>query len=232
MTREQQLLENLHRVRTEIAELCAKYDRDGSDVTLVGVTKTWPSSDARILIEAGLADIGENKEQEATRKRDELKDLDFTLHFLGGIQSNKIAKIARCADVVHSLDRQDHAVKLGAAATAIGRNITALVQVDFAEGEVEGRSGVAPSEVLAMAAAIHEIAGLTLGGVMTVAPLDVEPRGIFDHLHQLALEVQTEFPHATIISAGMSADLEAAIAAGATHVRIGSALLGNRTYVQ
>jgi pyridoxal phosphate enzyme (YggS family) len=234
VTRRDELAAGLADVETRIAAACADAGRDRSEITLVVVTKTYPASDVQLLAGLGVADVGENRHPEAGRKLDELRamaaDPDAPLprwHFLGGLQTNKAGAVARYADVVHSVDRVKLAGALARGADAAGRTLTCLVQVDF-DSTDDGRSGVVPAGIPDVAAAIASSEHLELGGLMTVAPLGDDPRPHFDHLVRLSADLRADHPDARIISAGMSGDFEAAIAAGATHLRIGRSILGDR----
>jgi PLP dependent protein len=222
-----------------IAAACAAAGRPAGEVTLIAVTKTFPSSDVRLLVELGVLDIGENRDQEAARKVRETAGLEPRprWHFVGQLQVNKAKSVVRYADVVHSVDRLRLVQALGARARAAGRVVTCLVQVDLdprlgvPEGNPSGpdRGGARPDEVPALADAIATEDGLLLGGVMAVAPLGAPPRPAFRELAEVAAVVRGAHTGATIISAGMTGDLEEAIAEGATHVRVGTALLGGRS---
>jgi pyridoxal phosphate enzyme (YggS family) len=202
--------------------------RDPGEVTLVAVTKTFPASDVRLLSELGVRDVGENRDQDAAPKAAECADLGpvLTWHFIGQLQTNKAASVVRYAGVVHSVDRLRLVRALGAAARKAERSVTCLIQVSLDAGE--GRGGVPEPEVAALAAAVAGEDGLALGGVMAMAPLGVPPAEAFAPLPRIAGAVRASYPEAVIVSAGMSGDLEDAIAAGATHVRVGTALLGGR----
>jgi PLP dependent protein len=228
--RADELRANLKAVRTRIVAACQAAGRPGDDVTLIAVTKTFPASDVRLLVELGVTDIGENKDQEAARKAAECGDLDPRprWHFVGQLQVNKARSVVRYADVVHSVDRLRLCEVLGARARAADRVITCLVQVDLDPEPDPERGGAAPGDVPLLADAVAAEGGLTLGGVMAVAPLGAPPRPAFRRLAEVAGAVRAAHPHATIISAGMTGDLEEAIAEGATHVRVGTALLGAR----
>ncbi len=225
-TRTQQLADGLRRTRERIAAACLAVHRDPDDVTLVVVTKTFPASDIRLLAELGVRDIGENRDQEAAPKAAACSDLDLTWHFVGQLQTNKAHSVARYADVVHSLDRPRVVAALGNAAVAVGREIAALVQVGLdRSGE---RAGADVDDVPRLADLVAQTPGLRLAGVMAVAPLGADPGPAYDRLADLARRVRALHPDATWVSAGMSGDLEAAIAYGATHARVGSAILGSR----
>lgn len=225
MTRRDELAAGLADTERRIAAACDTAGRRRDDITLVVVTKTYPASDVDLLAELGVVDVGENRHPEAGDKADEVA-ASMRWHFLGGLQTNKAGPVARYADVVHSVDRVKLVNSLSRGAEAAGRSLTCLVQVDF--GVVDGRSGVAPDGVPALAEAIAAADHLVLGGLMTVAPLGDDPAPHFDHLARLSSELQRDHPGATMISAGMSGDFEEAVAAGATHLRIGRSVLGER----
>ncbi|MGA9834063.1 MAG: alanine racemase, partial [Trebonia sp.] len=149
-------------------------------------------------------------------------------HFVGQLQTNKASSVAGYADVVHSVDRVRLVRALGAAARKAGRELTCLVQVDLDTPADPARGGVPPGQVREIAEAIEAEQNLILGGVMAIAPLGTDPARAFAPLRPCSLAVRAVNPAAAIISAGMSGDLEAAIGNGATHVRIGTALLGAR----
>jgi PLP dependent protein len=195
-------------------------------VTLIAVTKTWPASDVRLLAGLGIRDVGENRDAEAAPKAALCRDLDLSWHFIGQLQTNKCASVARYAAVVHSVDRMRLIRALGEAARRAGRVIDCLVEVSL-DGD-PARGGATDAEVPALAEALTAEPGLVLRGVMAVAPLGMAPDRAFAKLAESAEVVRAVCPAATVISAGMSGDLEAAVAAGATHLRIGTALLGDR----
>ncbi|WP_156184883.1 YggS family pyridoxal phosphate-dependent enzyme [Allosalinactinospora lopnorensis] len=223
---------NLRALRERVDTACEKAGRSGGDVTIIAVTKTYPASDVRVLAELGICDIGENRDQEAALKAAECRDLDLRWHFVGQLQTNKARSVARYADVVHSVDRARLARALGARVRAEERELTCLVQVNLDPGSAAGvlgpRGGVDPRDAVALADAIAAEEELSVGGVMAVAPRGEEPAGAFERLYAVASEVRDRYPQATVISAGMSGDLEAAVEHGATHLRVGTALLGNR----
>ena len=220
---------NLAVVRDRIADACKAVGRSPDEVTLTVVTKFFPESDVRLLAELGIRDVGENRHQEAEEKAAASADLGLRWHFVGSLQSNKAAAVAAYADVVESVDRPKLLKGLSRGANQRDALVDCLVQVNLdPPGDGRGRGGAAPDDVVPLAEAVALADGLRLRGVMAVAPLDVDPAPAFARLADLAAEVRTISPDATWISAGMSADLEAAITAGATHVRIGSAVLGPR----
>lgn len=226
MTRKDDLAANLMAVRERIAKACDSAGRSPDEVTLIAVTKTFPASDVRLLAELGIADVAENRDQEARPKAAECGDLDLTWHFVGQLQTNKARSVVSYADVVHSIDRTRLVAALSRAATGAGRTVRCLIQVSL--DDAEGRGGVRPGGVMEIAAALDAAEGLELGGVMAVAPLGADPLPAFARLAEISNSLREEYPAAKTVSAGMSADLEAAIASGATHVRVGTALLGGR----
>ena len=225
----EELALRLAEVRGRIAKACEAAGREASELTLIAVTKTRPASDVRLLSELGVTDIGENRDAEAAPKAAECADMgleNLTWHFIGQLQTNKCASVARYASVVHSVDRQRLIGALGKAARRAGRVIECLVEVSL-DGD-PARGGAVAGEVPALAEALAAEEGLVLGGVMAVAPLSMPPADAFARLRVSAAAVREVRPDATVISAGMSGDLEAAVEAGATHLRIGTALLGDR----
>jgi PLP dependent protein len=227
-TRKAELAGRLDAVRARITAACEAVGRASDEVTLIAVTKTYPASDVALLCELGACEIGENRDQEAAPKAAECASLGVpvTWHFVGQLQTNKVASVVEYAAVVHSVDRLRLVGALGSRARQAGRVVTCLVQVSL-DGDPE-RGGAFGPQVAAVADAIAEQGGLVLGGVMAVAPLGIEAGVAFRELSRVADTVRSAHPDAVMISAGMSADLEQAIEAGATHVRVGTALLGGR----
>ncbi len=225
-SRRDELVVRLIAVRQRIAAACEAAGRDPSEVTLIAVTKTFPASDVRLLSGLGVTDIGENRDAEAAPKAAQCTDLELTWHFIGQLQTNKAASVARYAAFVHSVDRMRLIRALGTAARRAERPIQCLVEVSL-DGD-PARGGAVASEVPALAEALEDESGLVLAGVMAIAPLGMSPRAAFANLLDSAAAVRAVRPAATVISAGMSGDLEDAVAAGATHLRIGTALLGDR----
>lgn len=224
--RSAEIAANLERVEQRVAAACAAAGRARDDVLVVAVTKTFPADDVRRLAALGVTHVGENRTAELEAKAAACPDLDLTWHFVGQLQTNKAAVAAAHAHVVHSIDRARLVTALDKAAARAGRRLTALVQVDLS-GQ-PGRGGAAPADVDALAAAVAATTHLDLGGVMAVAPLGADPARAFATLAGIAARIRAAYPEATVVSAGMSGDLEAAVAAGATHLRVGSALLGSR----
>jgi pyridoxal phosphate enzyme (YggS family) len=229
VTRREEIARGLASVEERIGRACDASGRSREEITLVVVTKYFPASDIDLLVDLGVRAVGENKDQEARAKLAEVAARDrIEVHFVGQLQSNKAASVARYADVVHSVDRMRlvRALARGVQrADRGGGHVTALVQVSL-DG-AEGRAGALPQDVPALA---DEVAasGLRLGGVMAVAPLDEDPDLAFARLEKVSHDLRGTHPDASWISAGMSADLEHAVAHGATHLRVGSAILGSR----
>jgi PLP dependent protein len=226
--RKAELARRLDSVHARIAAACDAAGRSSGEVTLIAVTKTYPVSDIALLCELGACDIGENRDQEAAPKAAECAALGVpvTWHFVGQLQTNKVASVVSYASVIHSVDRLRLVGAIGSRARRAGRSVTCLVQVSL-DGDTD-RGGAFGPQVTAVADAIAAEEGLVLGGVMAVAPLQTDAAVAFRQLGKVAGAVQSAHPGAVMISAGMSADLEQAIEAGATHVRVGTALLGGR----
>jgi PLP dependent protein len=225
------LAARLAATRSRIAAACATAGRDPAEITLIAVTKTYPASDVLALAGLGVPDFGENRDQEAAKKAAEVAAAGqpVTWHFIGQLQTNKAHSVARYADVVHSVDRLRLVRALGTAARAAGRGLTCLVQASLDPAATAAdRGGVPPAGLAEVAAAIEAEEGLTLGGLMAVAPRYADPKAAFAPLRELSDVIRSVNPSATVVSAGMSGDLEAAVEGGATHLRIGTALLGDR----
>jgi PLP dependent protein len=234
-SRRDEVAAGLSAVRDRIAGACDAAGRDASDVHLIVVTKTFPAQDIRVLAELGVTDVGENKHQEAAGKHAECADLDLTWHFVGALQTNKAAAVAEYADVVHSVDRMRLVRALGKATERTGRPLRCLLQVNLDEGEQPARgrsgsrrSGARPRQVSELADELAAHRQLQLAGVMGVAPPDGDTEAAFATLADVGASVRSRHPGATMVSAGMSGDLEVAVRHGATHVRVGSAVLGER----
>src|SRR4051812_14471383 len=227
--RTEEISHNLDVLERRITAACAAANRARDDITLIAVTKTFPSDDVRRLVGLGVRDIGENRDQEAAPKAAALADLDVRWHFVGRLQTNKCRSVATYAHAVHSVDRRQLVQALADAAAQNGRTVNVFVQVSL-DGD-PARGGVDAAEVSAVADHVAMATGLELLGVMAVAPLGGDPAQSLNRLADVAARVRADHPGATAISAGMSGDLEAALGAGATHVRVGTALLGVRPQV-
>ena len=234
MDRQTELAQNLSEVNRDIDAACQKFGRDRNEVRLIVVTKTWPASDVELLAKLGVTDVGENRDQEAKPKHGEVT-ADLTWHAIGQLQTNKAKSVATWADVVHSVDRVDLVNALAKAVTVRTKPLRCLIQVNLdpkseSSESFEHRGGADDSDVLELAKLISGTPNLELSGVMGVAPLDADPEPAFSRLRELSAKLSSVYPDATWISAGMSGDYELAIKHGATHLRIGSSVLGHRAY--
>jgi pyridoxal phosphate enzyme (YggS family) len=223
------LEENLRAVRARIAAAARAAGRNPGSVALLAVSKTWPAADVRALAGLGQRDFGENRAQELLEKAAELDGVPIRWHFVGQLQRNKAAAVARLGAVVHSVDRSSLADVLDRAGRERGP-IEVFLQVHLGgrPGGTAARGGALPADVPALADLVGNSPGLRLRGLMAVAPRDEDSRSAFDRLAALAARVRADHPEADELSAGMSGDLEAAIAAGATIVRVGTAIFGDR----
>jgi pyridoxal phosphate enzyme (YggS family) len=217
------LADRLAAVDAAIADAAHAAGRDPGELTRIVVTKFHPASLVAELARLGVRDVGENRHQEAVEKASELADLELTWHFVGQLQSNKARQVRGYARVVHSIDRPSLVTALS---SDDGMSVGCFVEVDLS-GE-PGRGGVAPDEVERIADAVAEAPGLRLLGVMAVAPLGAEAREAFARLRTVSDRIRQSHPDAVSISAGMSGDFADAILEGATHLRIGTAITGNR----
>ncbi|WP_255308291.1 YggS family pyridoxal phosphate-dependent enzyme [Streptomyces marincola] len=233
--REAELAANLARVEERVTRACDAAGRARADVTLIVVTKTYPAEDVRRLAALGVRHVAENRDQEAAAKAAACADLPLNWHFVGQLQTNKVRSVTSYARCVHSVDRVRLVHALSSAVVNAGRPpLDCLVQVALEKkpGDSGGRGGVAPEGVEELVTALAGAPGLRAAGLMTVAPLSGryagEPAAAFERLWEMSRDLRARHPAANMVSAGMSADLEQAIAAGATHVRVGSAVLGVR----
>lgn len=246
--RRAELARNLAWVRERIERACQVVGRVPTEITLIAVTKTFPVSDVALLAELGLRDMGENRDGEARGKAERLTGLRW--HFVGQLQRNKCRSVATYADVVHSVDRPQLVDALARASAEVRRKpLGVLMQVDLdrtLHGQTSHhdrlshidhieptdpthrRAGVSPDGAIELAERIRQYPALTLHGVMGIAPQDGDPLAAFSQLKAVSEQLRSVTKSANWISAGMSNDLIQAVAAGATHVRVGSALLGIR----
>jgi pyridoxal phosphate enzyme (YggS family) len=224
VTRTEELAANLRALECRIETACTTAGRARDELTLIVVTKSWPVSDCALLRDLGVTDLGENRDQEAAEKAAALTGVRW--HFVGSVQTNKARSVASYADVVHSVDRPSLVSVLGDGAVRAGRTVEVLLQVSL-DGDPD-RGGADPSAVPGLAEQVVGTAGLRLAGVMAVAPLGGDSAEAFARLAEVAARLRADHPDATAISAGMTGDLEQAIVAGATHLRVGTAVLGAR----
>lgn len=223
----------LVRQRIEAAVLAAERT---DPPKLIVVTKFHPAADVRRLVALGVTDVGENRDQEAASKSIELADVDVRWHFIGQLQSNKAKSVAKYAHSVQSIDRPQ---VVGALAKAMARekdatgrsDLDCFIQVSLDDDAGAHRGGADPSDVEVLAEEIEAADGLRLCGLMAVAPLGADPNAAFEKLAGISEALRSVHPAAAGISAGMSQDLEAAVKFGATHLRIGSDILGSRPAV-
>jgi len=236
-----EISQNLAAVEREITLAVEKSNRDRSEITLIAVTKNFPVSDVVHLYDLGLRNFGENRDQEARVKVEEFKKYvadsesskdqanQVKWHFQGQLQRNKLRSIATWADFIHSLDQERYLLPLQQLSIELKKPISLLLQLSLDLPIRPDRGGVPPEELIELGTKVKEHSGLILHGLMAVAPLDVAPDLAFGALQTISGTFLKAFPDATWVSAGMSGDFAAAIAAGATHIRIGSSILGSRT---
>ena len=218
--RKAEIARNLQEVKERIIGAAKSVNRDPNEIELIVVTKTFPISDIEILRELGETNFGENRDQEAGPKAE---IISATWHFQGQIQSNKIKSICQWADVIHSISSEKEILKFAQSE----RKHQLFLQVSL-DGQ-EGRGGANPADLAQLADLVNESNNLELLGLMAVAPLGVEPDKAFADLAQINQGFAGQFPNSKFLSAGMSGDFEAAIKYGATHIRVGSSILGSRS---
>jgi hypothetical protein len=227
-SRREALRLSLDELGQRVDAACVAAGRARDEVTVIAVTKTFPATDVRLLAGLGVRDVGENRDQEAAPKHAASADLGLRWHFVGRVQRNKSRSVAAYAHVVHSVDREEVGAALGAGARHWDRELVVLVQVSLDPQAPPGRGGVQPEAVPRLADSVAVTPGLRLGGVMGVAPLGLAPAPAFARLAAVAATLRAAHPAATMVSGGMSGDLDVAIHHGATHLRVGTALLGAR----
>ena len=216
------LVARVTEVHERIAAAARASGREASEITTIVVTKFHPAQLVRDLYALGIRHVGENRHQEAVAKHGELAELDLTWHFIGQLQSNKARAVAEYAHVIHSVDR----LSLVSALATGQREVDVFLEINLTD--VPGRGGVLPVELEALCEAVLQVPLLKLRGVMAVAPVDEEPSRAFERVLEYATRVRALAPGARDLSIGMSGDFEAAIALGATHLRIGTAITGKR----
>jgi pyridoxal phosphate enzyme (YggS family) len=228
MSRKDQILSNLESVKEKISAAAQAAGRSPSEITLIAVTKTFPVSDLEILYELGVRNFGENRDQEAAPKVGVLP-ADITWHFQGGIQSNKLKSISNWASVIHSVDKFKYAQMISQ--FSVGKTKEIFIQVSL-DTLPQSREGVDPADLMQLAEQIMSLPNLEVKGLMAVAPLDQPTEQAFVRLQQIQQKFIQLYPAASSLSSGMSGDYELAISLGATHVRIGSSILGNRSLIK
>jgi len=224
---------NLARVRERIARAAERAGRRADEITLVAVSKTFPAEAIRAAYDAGLCEFGENRVQEFEAKQPKIADLNATWHLIGHLQSNKSRRAAQFFDRVDSVDSLALAQKLDSAAAEYGKRLPVLIEVHL--GGEATKSGVAETELSALAEDLPALAHLELRGLLAIPPYSDDPeraRPYFRKLRQLrdglSRRLGRPFP---ALSMGMSHDFEVAIEEGATEIRLGTALFGSRTNV-
>ncbi len=223
ISRADEISSNLASVRSRIAQASNRAGRNSEKITLITVTKTYPATDAEILHELGVRDFAENRDRDGAEKS---AIVPGRWHFQGQIQSNKISSIARWAEVVHSLDDPRH-LRLLAAAVPESKILSVFIQVCL--DPQPGRGGLLPQNLSPLVELVLEQSSLRLEGLMAVAPLGEVPESAFSRLARIHSDFRQQFPFAASLSAGMSGDFETAIEHGATHLRVGSSILGSRS---
>ena len=230
MNRNEEISQNLNAVSERVMRAAEIAERDPGDITLVVVSKNFPVSDAQVLYDLGVRHLGENRDQEGALKSEQLP-ADTIWHFQGEIQGRKIKSIASWADCIHSLDSLDHARKFDGAehlsSSGTGRNKEFFVQVNLEPQRVD-RGGVPIAELDEFLHILFSETRLAPIGLMTVAPQNMEPTKAFSKLQELRDDRVTKYPSLAGLSMGMSGDFEAAFLCGATHIRVGSSILGSR----
>lgn len=216
------LAERLEALRSSIADAAAAAGRNVADIRLIAVTKFQPAAVVRELYELGVRDFGESRHQEARGKAAELSQLDLSWHFVGQLQTKKARQVRAYVNAIHSIDR----VGLVEALSEGSDMLDCFVQLNLTDDP--GRGGVAITDLEPLVEKVVAAPGLRLRGVMAVAPLGADARRSFATVRAASLRVAAIDPEAVWISAGMSADYREAILEGATHLRIGTAITGNR----
>jgi PLP dependent protein len=219
------LAERLEALRSSIADAAAEAGRNPAEIRLIAVTKFQPAAVVRELFELGVRDFGESRHQEARAKAAELAHLDLTWHFVGQLQTKKARQVRAYADVIHSVDRVALVDALSDATNAADVR-DCFVQLNLTDDP--GRGGVATEDLEPLVERVVAASGIRLLGVMAVAPLGADPRRSFATVRAASQRVAAIDPEAVWISAGMSGDYREAILEGATHLRIGTAITGNR----
>ncbi|WP_411700254.1 YggS family pyridoxal phosphate-dependent enzyme [Conyzicola sp.] len=219
------LADRLALVRSAVADAVREAGRAESDVTTIVVTKFHPASLVRELAALGVTDVGENRQQEASEKAAKLADLALSWHFIGQLQSKKARAVLAFASAIHSLDRSSLVTALGNALEP-GTGVDAFIQLNLTDDQARG--GVRPADLESFAESVLATDGIRLRGLMAVAPLDSDPRAEFARVRELGERLRALAPDATDLSMGMSGDFRAAVLEGATHLRIGTAITGNR----
>jgi pyridoxal phosphate enzyme (YggS family) len=219
-------------VLAKIASACLASGRDVNSIELIAITKNHPATLVRELYDLGHRVFGENRDQEASRKAQELNELvpnnESRWHFVGQLQSNKVRSVLSYASTIHSIDRPSLVSELAKQLPKFDRPYSGFIELNLTDDP--GRGGVDPASLLSLAEKVSLLPNFRLLGVMAVAGLGVDPRIDFERARQASEGLQKHFPQAKYLSMGMSEDFEIAIELGATHIRVGSAITGPRDY--
>jgi len=224
-TRVDVIAESLVQVKKKIATAAADAGRSLDEITLIAVTKTYPVSDVEILHNLGERNFGENRSEEGAEKS---AQVNGTWHYQGQVQSRKLREIAGWAAYIHSIDSPDHALKLSRICTELDKDISIFLQLSL-DGAPD-RGGVIAPEIFTLAEKVVNLPNVKLAGLMCVPPVSYEHQHAFSEIAQIHQRFVSTYSEANSLSAGMSSDFEVAIAHGATHLRIGSQILGSRAY--
>jgi len=215
-----------------VADAAREAGREAAELTTIVVTKFHPASLVRELYDLGVRHVGENRQQEASEKAVQLSDLDLDWHFIGQLQSKKARSVLGFAGTIHSLDRISLVAAIatvlenGAPASASMPAVDAFIQLNLTDDARRG--GVQPDQLLGLAEAVAASPSIRLRGLMAVAPVGEDPRRAFARVREAGQRLLTVAPRATDLSMGMSGDFREAVLEGATHLRIGTAITGNR----
>lgn len=228
MSRLDELSFNWTQTKAEVESVCVAAHRNFSEITIIAVTKTWPASDVDLLAHIGVTNVGENRDQEAAAKKLEVQASNLNWHAIGQVQTNKVKSIVQWADAVHSIDRIELVQALAKVMPTRNRPLDVFIQINLDPQIREERGGLRDGDVLALAENICAVPGLNLMGVMGVAPLNGDADEAFAALEHASLQLRSQMPAAQYISAGMSSDFKNALKYGATHLRLGSVILGHR----
>ena len=220
------IAERISAVRADIAEACERAHRDAADVTLVAVAKTHPADAIKAALDAGITDVGENRAQELKQKAQVLASAPIRWHFVGPLQTNKVRHVVGTAALIHSVDRLGLGEAISRRAGALGITQDVLVEVNLA-GEAS-KTGTTPAGVAGLADQLRELDNIAVRGVMAIPPLEGDPRPYFEELVAVRDRLVQHHPDAIELSMGMSDDYLVAIEAGATIVRVGTAIFGPR----
>ena len=224
-SRAEEISTALKGVEQRISAAAISAGRSRSEITLISVTKTYPASDVAILQSLGVTNFGENRSEEGIEKSAQVAGI---WHFQGQVQSRKLRDIASWATFIHSIDSSDHAEKLSRICAELDKEISIFLQLSL--DNAVGRGGVAASGVIALAEKVSDLPNIKLAGLMCVPPVTYEHQRAFSEIAKIHQGFIASFPTANLLSAGMSSDFEVAIAHGATHIRVGSQILGSRPY--